>query len=252
MSLPAHVLERIPAELKKSGMLRLSDRSLALTTGRELAEGQGGDERERSLEPFEQRLQRGELTLGGVTEICVEGGAAFGTSVALRACEFAQEKARRLYGESTWCAFVDPTGSLYAPGVKASGVDLSRLLVVRPDEGSLSRVALRLVESKVFPVVVIDTMGLPGASLEISLGAWVRVVRRLSLALEGRESSVLLLTDKNARRSLPLPVAERVELSRSGTNELKVSVPKSPWGAGGGPRKVVFHGAFDREKQLAG
>jgi recombination protein RecA len=144
-------------------------------------------------------LSRGEFS-PGVVELSLEGGIALGTSLSLRACLRIQENARSVFGVVPWCAFIDPTGSLYAPGVHASGVDLQRLLVVRPDEDSIIRVTLRLVESKVFPLVIVDLKGLPGERFEPSLNAWVRVVRRLSQALEGTSHSVLLLTDKNAKR----------------------------------------------------
>jgi recombination protein RecA len=145
----------------------------------------------------------------------------------LRACLRIQENARSVFGVVPWCAFIDPTGSLYAPGVHASGVDLQRLLVVRPDEDSIIRVTLRLVESKVFPLVIVDLKGLPGERFEPSLNAWVRVVRRLSQALEGTSHSVLLLTDKNAKRTLPLPVTERLLLSRRSVTDLQVTVSKA-------------------------
>jgi|GEM_PF-1421026 len=183
---------------------------------------EGGDET-----AFQTQLLQGQLLRGGIVELCSEGGAAFGTSIALRACRRVQAEARKLHGESSWCAFIDPQASLYAPGVRSAGVDLSRLLIVRPDEEALSRVALRLVESKAFPLVVIDTMGLPGSTLHLSLGPWVRVVRRLALSLRGSASTVVLLTNKNARRPLPLPVTQRIELSRSSAQELNISVPKS-------------------------
>jgi recombination protein RecA len=138
-----------------------------------------------------------------------------------------QQETRALHSIVPWCAFVDPTGSLYAPGVHASGVDLKKLLVVRPDAESITRVTLRLVESKVFPLVVVDLMGLPSDPFDTALGSWVRVVRRLSLALESSQHTVVLLTDKNAKRPLPLPVSERLVLSRPAVSGLDVTVSKS-------------------------
>lgn len=234
MTLPAHLLEQIPAELRKSGMLRLSDHSHALTTGAAFDLSPHVETEQH----WKSQLLEGQFQRGAVIELSCEGGAALGTSVALRACQYAQQQARALRGENAWCAFVDPAASLYAPGIQAAGVDLSRLLVVRPEEESLSRVSLRLAESKLFPVVVIDTMGVPGAGVESPLAPWVRVVRRLSLALEGSGNSVILLTDKAARRPLPLPVSQRFELSRQSSSEINVSLVKSTRGAWGAPAKV--------------
>jgi recombination protein RecA len=222
MALPSDLLERLPSQLQQNGLVRFAGGGGAL----QLAP-------RSSPEPsWQQRFEEGRLQAGGVIELASDGGVALGTSIALRACAHAQSETRRLSGTSAFCAFVDPTQSLYAPGVIATGVDLEKLLVVRPDEDSLSRVALRLVESKVFPVVVIDLMGLPGSGFSPQLGAWVRVVRRLSLALSNSARNVILLTDKNAPRSLPLPVMQRIELSRSSAKELQVNVAKDLRGTG--------------------
>ncbi len=59
----------------------------------------------------------------------------------------------------SWCAFVDPSRSLYAPGVERAGVRLSHLLVVRPRPEDLVRVTLRLVESQSLPLVIVDLVG---------------------------------------------------------------------------------------------
>lgn len=195
---------------------------------------------DRVLEPTEREsvmsgqelVEQGHLLTPGVVELACDGGLARGTSLALCACRKAQRDEKTRSGQSAWCAFVDPTRSLYAPGVQARGVDLERLLVVRPDEEALSRVALRLVESKVFPVVVVDLMGIPGSGLNPHLGSWVRVVRRLSLALERSTRSVILLTDKSEPRALPLPVTRRIELSRPSPFELQFQITKDSRGAG--------------------
>lgn len=217
MALPAHLIERLPQKLLKNGLLRLSS-----ANGLEQSVLVGETE-ESSLSA---QLCSGDLQ-GGVVELSIAGGAALGTSLALHACRFAQQRARELYGHVEWCAFIDPRGSLFAPGVAALGVDLSRLLVLRPDEQSLSRVALRVVEAQVFPVVVIDTMGIPGANLEVSLARWVQVVRRLSRAVNNTESTVVLLTDKHAKRPLPLPVTQRFEITRASFQNISVQVSRS-------------------------
>lgn len=244
MSLAQSVLNRLPSALHKNGMVRLASVPLVSTplVSTPLAPipgggawGAGGVGAPSLSQEWQAKLSRGEFA-AGVVELSSEGGIALGTSVALRACLRVQQEARSAFGEVPWCAFIDPTGSLYAPGVHASGVELSRLLVVRPDEESIVRVTLRLVESKIFPLVVVDLKGLPGEHFEPSLNSWVRVVRRISLALEGTCHSVLLLTDKNARRSLPLPVTERLYLSRRSATELQVTVSKSLTGHPGQAR----------------
>ncbi len=245
------LLRSIPARLRQNGMLQLSEGSSVLTTGAALtatdqkgnapvhaaasssAWSQPGDE----ANTWRERLLHGELLPGKVIELCVTG-PSLGTSVALSACRTAQQRARHDTGQTAFCAFVDSSASLYAPGVHASGVELQRLLVVRPEPESLSRVTLRLVESKFFPLVVVDLMILPGSDKEIALATWVRVVRRLSLALENTQNTVVLLTEKHARRPLCLPVAQRIELSRTSHQEMRLGVPKSTQGAFLPPTRV--------------
>lgn len=248
MSAAQSVLDSLPPALHKNGMIRLASRSFDHSP-EDLAKG-GSTQAVPSLsQEWQEKLSQGEFA-PGVIELSSVGGLALGTSVALRACLRIQQSARSAFGVVPWCAFVDPTGSLYAPGVHASGVDLKRLLVVRPDEESLVRVTLRLIESKVFPLVVVDLKGLPGERFEPSLNSWVRVVRRISRALAGTAHSVLLLTDKNAKRILPLPVTERLLLSRRSIADLQVTVSKSFLGHPG-QAQVRFARRFAPENEVS-
>ncbi len=106
-----------------------------------------------------------------------------------------------------WCAFLDPSGTLYAPGVAAAGVELERLLVVRPSVEALSRVALRIVESGACAVTIVDLLGVSlGQSLSVNLTAsGCAVVRRLAMGVDGTPNSVILLTDAAEQRPLRCP-----------------------------------------------
>ncbi len=225
MALSAERLERIPQNLLKNGLIRLSSASIASTWGDPSA--QKRQPQFEHAQQFEHELHQGQLRPGSVVELSVAGGAALGTTLALHACRHAQHISQQRYGQNVWCAFVDPHGSLYAPGVAALGIDMSRLLIVRPDESSLARVALRLVEAHVFPIVVIDTMGIPGAGVDVSLARWVQVVRRLARAVEGTQSTVVLLTDQTAKRPLPLPVTQRFELVRNSLQQVSLQIARS-------------------------
>jgi recombination protein RecA len=173
------------------------------------------------LQP-EQGLLRGQ-----VTELCVSRAGGLATSLALSACVEAQRQGLELGTPlGHWCAYVDPSASLYAPGVKSLGVELERLLVLRPPLEALASVTLRLVRSRTCVLVVVDTAGVPGQPLPIDLGAWVRIVRQMSLALEGTQCSVLLITDAEARRPLALPVARRIELSRPNAEHVEMRIVK--------------------------
>ncbi len=117
---------------------------------------------------------------------------------------------------------------------------LERLLVVRPPTDALGRTAVRLVESRVFSVVVIDTVGVPGAALDVGLAAWPRVVGRLGMAASDSGSTVLLITDGEARRPLPLPVALRLELQRPQPDRLSVRIAKERRGRISPSRTIVW------------
>lgn len=89
------------------------------------------------------------LQLGTVVELC--GEAASGrASLALKAVAATAREARL-------AAWVDGPVELYPPGAAALGVDLRRLLVVRPKEpGRLVWTACQLARSGAFTTVVVD------------------------------------------------------------------------------------------------
>lgn len=190
------------------------------------------------IEPLSTLLPGGGLLQGGLVELSVKGSSAFATTLALSACASAQRHPALYGGLPAWCAFIDPSCTLYAPGVAASGVLLERLLVLQPSVEALARTAIRVVDSRVFALTVVDTFGALGTELGVKLGTWPRVVRRMALALEGLKSTVLLITDAAARRPLPLPVAQRIELSRPQHGFVSLRVVKDRHGRIG-PERVV-------------
>lgn len=195
------------------------------------------------IEPLDAWLPGGGLLRGAVVELAVRGATALATSLALRACRAAQAQG------PVWCGFVDPSGSLHAPGVASHGVSLERLLVVRPLLEDLGRVALRLVEARALSVVVVDTLGTPERPLDVHLGPWVRGVRRLSQTLQGTESTVLLLTDQDAPRPLALPVAQRIELSRKSEREISLAVTRDPRGRLLPPHTLAIRDLFSGQRE---
>lgn len=223
------LLERLPPELllrAKSAGISFGGPSSPLSAERE------------GLLPFGFGSLAPELGLlrGQVTELCVARSGGLATNLALQACAQAQRQGQGLDTSGAhWCAFVDPSASLYAPGVVARGIRLDRLLVVRPPTEALGRVALRLARSKVFVLLVVDTMGMPGQTLGVDLGAWVRIVRQMTLALEGSQSAVLLVTSELARRPVALPVARRIEVSHPKPDVLRFRIARDrfrqpePW-----------------------
>jgi recombination protein RecA len=147
-----------------------------------------------------------------------------------------------------WCAFIDGTRSLYAPAVEQAGIDLERLLVVRPPAEALSRVTLKIVESRSFAAVFIDlTSFLPFESQialqHNNLSQWGRNIRRLALAIENTSSTVFLMTNAEAFRGTQLPVALRLELSPEGPGRVQARVAKERRGQIGRSHHVAFQSA---------
>ena len=116
-----------------------------------------------------------------------------------------------------WCAWVDTDQTLYAPGLARAGVDLSRLLVVRPPAKHLARVIVKVASSGAFDVVVVD---LPKPS------HGDRLVRKLALTAEQHGSTIVLLASPHVD---PWPVALRLEVVRT-KEGLDVRVTKDRFG----------------------
>ncbi|HEU5076451.1 MAG TPA: recombinase A [Polyangiaceae bacterium] len=263
MALSTNLLEKLPPALVSSLKIGANSAHDAAATHNAAAthDAAVGRTLPTGFPAIDRQLPGGGLLTGALVEFAVAGAASLATTLGLAACRSAQRAAEQLGGTVPWCAFIDPSRSLYAPGVAHAGVRLDRLLVVRPPITSglsggglsnravsggglsnsaetLGRVALRVVESQCFAVIVIDTVGVPGAELNVPLGSWPRIVRRLALALQETQSTVLLITDSTARRPLPLPVAQRIELQRSQAHKLILQVAKDRQGRVSAPVSI--------------
>jgi recombination protein RecA len=198
--------------------------------------------------PLAEVLPDGGFPRGGVVELMAPHNLGQGMSIALAACAASQAEGRARGGESSWCAFLDPDETLYAPAVQASGVCLERLLVVRPPRHLVARVALRIAASHVCSVIVIDVSGIPGAAScqqslaprSESLGAWPKIARKLALAVEKSQTTVFLLTDRDAPRPLSLPVAMRLELESLREKLLSIRIVKEKYGRVADPRRIAW------------
>ncbi|MBI4701323.1 MAG: recombinase A [Deltaproteobacteria bacterium] len=194
------------------------------------------------LAPLDSALPAGGLPTGAVVEIGSPSGLGCATRLALAACAAAQRAATEQPGgieqEQGWCAWIDPSATLFAPGAARAGVALGRLLVVRPPADAVARIAVRLAASRIFSLVVVDCCGVPGAGLSRQRTRWSTAVRRLALAVEGSPSTVLLLTDAAAAAAEPLPVGLRLELSRPSAAEICLRVSKERHGRIRGPVRI--------------
>jgi hypothetical protein len=104
-----------------------------------------------------------------------------------------------------------------------AGVDLARLLVVRPPRSELARIAVKVAAAQAFDVLAIDMDPVPGAArvpvdrTRTRKRAWPSevLVRKLALLASEGGATVLLLTDATLPRAVPWPVAMRLEVSRT-------------------------------------
>ena len=204
------------------------------------AQGPENDALPLGLEALDAVLPDQGLLRGGVVELAVAGPSGLATSIALHAVRAAQLAGKARAGANAWCAFVDPSATLFAPGVSALGVSLERLLVVRPPASAIGRTAIKLVEYPVFSLVVVDTLGTLGRPVDVSLASWGRIVRRLSMGVDGTQRSVLLVTDAKEPRALPLPVAQRIELSQMHGGKLGVRIAKDRRGRVTPTREIAW------------
>jgi RecA/RadA recombinase len=156
----------------------------------------------------------------------MRGGATTIALAAVRAVHAADGRG--------WCAWITEANAppLYAPAVAQAGVDLDRLLVVRPSPADLARTVVKVAASGAFDLVVVDApAGLDGklsiasssssSSPERGKRAPSRarvdgavVVRKLALAAEEKGTTFLVLTNIYTSRAVPWPVALRIEVER--------------------------------------
>ena len=157
----------------------------------------------------------------------MRGGATTIALAAIRAVHASDPRA--------WCAWITEANAppLYAPAVAQAGVDLERLLVVRPQPADLARTVVKVASSGAFDLVVVDApAGLDGrltiadgssrtAPTHRRAAAASRarvdgsvVVRKLALAAEEQGTTFLLLTSVFTSRAVPWPVALRLEVER--------------------------------------
>jgi hypothetical protein len=192
----------------------------------------------------------------GVVELTAPRALGGATSVALAAVRAGQARAL-----TAWSAWVDPEATLHAPGVVAAGVDLVRMRVVHPPRAELGRIALKVVASGAFEVVVIDFDPVWGGASSPPAPATVRppapatarrptgakpgppevLVRKLALAAEPSGVTVLILTDSTRPRAAVWPVALRLELARPSRHDLSVRIAKDRRGRVGLAKTVPFY-----------
>ncbi len=169
----------------------------------------------------------------------MRGGATTIALAAMRSVHAADAQA--------WCVWITPAHPgmpfLYAPALVRAGVDLDRLLVVRPSPQALARTVVKAAASGAFSLLVVDAPhrnDLGGGRMKQGRSGEETdtvVVRKLALSAEESGTTSLLLTSALTPRSVPWPVAMRLEVERR-PDALSIRVTKDRRG-GGASAQVV-------------
>jgi hypothetical protein len=135
-----------------------------------------------SVAPFDAALQGGGLARGALIELC--GRRSSGRfSIALAALAAATAAAES-------AALIDCCDSLDPQAAQAAGVDLSRLLWLRPRRLKEALLGAEMVLGAGFALVVLDLGG--RAARGVPDGAWLRLAR----AARARDAALLLLSPR--------------------------------------------------------
>ncbi|AKQ66009.1 RecA protein [Myxococcus hansupus] len=184
------------------------------------------------LEAVDALLPTGGLPLGQSVELC--GEAASGrTSLALHAVAAAHREARL-------CAWVDGPRELYPPSAAALGVDLERLLIVRP-KAPEQRIwaAVQLARSGAFACVVLDlTRGV--SSSERACRVSPVEARKLADAAAKGGGLLLLLTSPEA----PADGVLRLRTEARDAEGWSVEVVRSRQGGAGARAVLPWHSLY--------
>lgn len=180
------------------------------------------------VERFDRLMPGGGLPLGQAVELW--GEAASGrTSLALRAVAAATREERL-------CAYVDGPQELYPPAASALGVELERMLIVRPRAPKhLVWTAVQLLRSGAFACVVLDLTH-TGVRLHLVEG------RKLAEAAQKGGALLLLLTPPDA----PGDGMVRLKVEARGPEGLEVELVRSRQGGRGGTT-IGWEALFPRE-----
>lgn len=216
-------------------MVPLKLEQLKEKLGRELAKASSAGQRSVQAPTwFSDALPDAGFPIG-ITELCSLYGLGGSTFVAAQTIASAQAEVQ------VHCCWVDPESSLHAPGLMQQGVDLKRLLVVRPERARFKSVAVRIARSGAMAVMVIDfhPVGVRRGAPPKSGMEEERWIRRLQLACEEGGTAVLLLTDERAKGSV-LPVALKLRLQLLGPQKMSVTVLKERTGKVGHGAEVAL------------
>jgi recombination protein RecA len=143
---------------------------------------------------------------GGMPHAVVEITCAHRAFAGATRVAAASVRAAHVRDARAWCAWIDSNATLYAPGLARAGVDLARLLVMRPPRELAARVMVKAATSGAFDVMIVELH-----DTRVSWKVMDKLVRKLAIAAETHGTSILLLASPHRD---PWPVALRLEIAR--------------------------------------
>ncbi len=136
----------------------------------------------------------------------------------------------------TRAAYVDIGNSFFPGAASAGGVDLDRLIVVKPRQMQAAmRTTELLLRHKMVGCVVVDLVGQSGI-LPI---AWCHRLRTRTVRARGL---VIFMTENNSQVIPPSMISLRLEVRRARINSVIVTVTKSRVSPEGARAEVVLYG----------
>ena len=186
------------------------------------------------LTPLDTLLGGG-LPCGGITEI-VGRGSSGRTSLSLAVLGYSTQR-----GEAV--AWVDPQDALDPVSAKAAGIDLGRLLWIRPEGAEALKLGLNaaelVLEAGGFAGLVLDVAGSRWRAVLGKLAAWVRLTHRL----ERSRTVLIVLAPQTVVGSMAALRLECRRLGKSGA--MLVRILKQRHGAPGAETRLALGDAVD-------
>jgi cell division inhibitor SulA/protein ImuA len=190
---------------------------------------------------LDRELPGGGWPTGALTEILTSAQGIGEVSLVLPALA-------RLAAEGRWQTWIAPPHQPYAPAITAAGIDLARLIVVRPAPGKdRGREALWALEQTLrMNVCGAVLTWLPATRPAVTYAE----LRRLQLAAEESEVFVVLFRPQQAEID-PSPAALRLALSPAGGGRLTVHILKRRGLAAEAPVTLDLKRLYALDRHLA-
>ncbi len=179
------------------------------------------------IKPFDGLFPTGGIPYGQLIELTGDSSSGK-TSLLLRILAGLSGRGRT--------AYVDTGHTFFCGAAEISGVDLSRLVIARPDNlQSAARTTELLLQHKLAGCIVFDLVGQKSDLLEI---AWCHRLRARTVRARGL---VIFVTQNNSNVIPPSMISLRLQVNRLSAGSIQVTVTKSRICPEGAKAEVILH-----------